>query len=83
MVTDEILPSIRKHDGYLTPAKMEELMNDPDVWIMLLTALKDERAAKERLMLQVEADKPKVAFADAVADSDSLILNQGNDHISQ
>ena len=46
-VTHDVLPTIRKHGAYVTPAKLEELMNDPDAWITMLTALKDERAAKE------------------------------------
>jgi len=73
-VTHEVLPSIRKHGAYMTPAKLEELMNDPDAWITVLTALKDERAAKEQLMLQAIADKPKVVFADAVSVSEGTIL---------
>ena len=73
-VTREVLPTIRKHGAYLTPAKLEELMNDPDAWIKVLTALKEERAAKEQLQLQAAADKPKVVFADAVSVSDGTIL---------
>jgi prophage antirepressor-like protein len=44
-VTHEVLPSIRKHGAYLTPAKLEEMLNDPDAWIKMLTTLKEERAA--------------------------------------
>jgi anti-repressor protein len=73
-VTHEVLPTIRKHGAYVTPAKLEEMMNDPDAWIKVLTALKDERTAKERLQIQAEADKPKVVFADAVSVSDGTIL---------
>lgn len=73
-VTHEVLPSIRRHGAYITPAKMEEIMNDPDAWIKVLTALKEERAAKEWLQTQAEADKPKVVFADAVSVSDGAIL---------
>lgn len=73
-VTHEVLPSIRRHGAYITPAKLEEIMNDPDAWIKVLTALKEERAAKERLQIQAEADKPKVVFADAVSVSDGAIL---------
>ena len=29
-VTHEVLPTIRKQGAYVTPAKLEELMNDPD-----------------------------------------------------
>jgi anti-repressor protein len=73
-VTHEVLPSIRKHGAYVTPAKLEEMMNDPDAWIKVLTALKEERAAREYLQIQAETDKPKVIFADAVSVSDGAIL---------
>ena len=73
-VTHEVLPTIRKHGAYVTPAKLEELMNDPDSWIKVLTALKEERAAKERLRLEAAENKPKVIFADAVSVSEGTIL---------
>ena len=73
-VTAEVLPTIRRHGAYVTPAKLEELMNDPDSWIKVLTALKEERAAKERLRLEAAENKPKVIFADAVSVSEGTIL---------
>ena len=73
-VTHEVLPTIRKHGAYVTPAKLEELMNDPDSWIKGLTTLKEERAAKERLQLEATENKPKVIFADAVSVSEGTIL---------
>ena len=73
-VTHEVLPQIRRHGAYLTTDKLEELMNDPDSWIQLLTALKQERKEKAQLQLQAVKDKPKVVFADAVAVSDGTIL---------
>lgn len=73
-VTHEVLPSIRKHGAYITPAKLEEIMNDPDAWIKVLTALKDERVAKERLQLEAAKNEPKVIFADAVSVSKGTIL---------
>ena len=73
-VTHEVLPSIRKHGAYVTSDKLEEIMNDPDAWIKLLTTLKEERQAKERLQLQATVDRPKVVFADAVSVSDGTIL---------
>jgi phage antirepressor YoqD-like protein len=42
----EILRSIRKHGGYLTPSKIEEVLLNPDTIIQLATALKEERSAK-------------------------------------
>ncbi|MBL4937779.1 phage antirepressor KilAC domain-containing protein [Clostridium sp. YIM B02515] len=73
-VFDEVLPSINKHGAYITTQKLEEIMNDPDSWIKVLTALKAERAEKERLQIKVTEDKPKVVFANAVAVSDGTIL---------
>jgi len=73
-VTHEVLPQIRKHGAYITTSKLEEIMNDPDSWIKLLTALKEERQEKERLQLQAAEDRPKVVFADAVSVSEGTIL---------
>jgi len=73
-VTHEVLPTIRRHGAYLTTAKLEEIMNDPDAWIKVLTALKKERQEKERLKLQAAKNKPKVVFADAVSASEGTIL---------
>jgi len=73
-ITHEVLPSLRKHGAYMTTDKLEQLMNDPDAWIKLLTALRDERKEKEQLQLQAAEDRPKVLFADAVSASESTIL---------
>lgn len=73
-VTHEVLPSIRRHGAYVTPAKLEEIMNDPDAWIKVLTALKEERTAKEQLQLEAAKNEPKVVFADAVSVSEGTIL---------
>ncbi|AHI04452.1 antirepressor (plasmid) [Corynebacterium falsenii DSM 44353] len=73
-VTHEVLPAIRRHGAYLTPAKVEEVLTDPDTIIQLATNLKNERARRVELEAQAEADKPKVIFADAVSASNSTIL---------
>jgi len=73
-VTHEVLPQIRRHGAYITTSKIEEIMNDPDSWIKLLTALKEERQEKAQLQLQAAQDKPQVVFADAVSASDGTIL---------
>ena len=73
-VTHEVLPSIRKHGAYITSAKMEELMSDPDTWVKLIRTLQQERREKELLQNQIEKDKPKIIFSDAVSASDCHIL---------
>ena len=73
----EILKSIRKHGAYITPQTMEEMIANPDFTIKLLTELKSEREQKTALAAQIERDKPKVQFADALATSKDLILVRG------
>lgn len=50
-VTSEILPSIRKNGIYATDNVIDNILNNPDFGIELLTKLKEERAAR------VEAEK--------------------------
>ena len=69
-VTSEVLPSIRKHGAYA----VDELLNDPEFAIKTFTALKEERERSKRLSEQIEADKPKVIFADSVSAAKSSIL---------
>lgn len=73
-ITSEVLPTIRKHGGYLTPKKIEEVLTDPDTIIKLATTLKEERSARMQAELQLEEAKPKVLFADAVSASKTSIL---------
>ena len=73
-IAGEVVPSIRKHGAYITPAKMEEIMQDPDVWIQVLQALKAEQQKVKALQEQAELDKPKVIFAQSVEASKNSIL---------
>lgn len=65
-VTHEVLPSIRRHGAYVTPAKVEELLGDPDTMIRLLTDLKAERQRRQALAQQIERARPAILFAQAV-----------------
>lgn len=73
-VTGEVLPTVREHGAYLTPEKTEEILLNPDTIIQLATQLKLEREAKQRLAIQLEANKPKVLFAEALEVSSNTIL---------
>jgi putative antirepressor - phage associated protein len=50
-VCGEILPSIRKHGIYATDNVIDQILNNPDFGIELLTKLKEERSAR------IEAEK--------------------------
>lgn len=69
-VTSEVLPTIRKNGMFAT----DELLDNPDFAIATLQKLKEEREAKKLLEAQIEADRPKALFADAVSASHTSIL---------
>lgn len=73
-ICDEVLPAIRKHGGYLTPAKLEEALTDPDTIIRLATNLKAERKKRQALEAQAAADRPKVVFAESIEVAKTSIL---------
>ena len=64
-VCDEVLPSIRKHGGYLTPDKIEEVLSNPDTIIRLAMQLKDEqskrRDAEQHIAILTHTNKPYTA----------------------
>lgn len=67
-VTHEVIPSIRKRGGYLTPEAIEKTLTDPDFIIRLATELKAERTKVAEL-------QPKADYVDAyVADEDLRLL---------
>ncbi len=45
-ITAEVLPSIRKHGIYATDNVIDNILNNPDFGIELLTKLKEERTAR-------------------------------------
>lgn len=86
-VFDEVIPSIRKHGLYA----MDDLINNPDLAIKALTALKEEREKNAKLAAVNEELKPKAQLADAVTGSPytisvgemAKILNQNGVDIGQ
>lgn len=67
-VADEIIPSIRKHGGYIAG---QEQMSNEDLLCKALLFAQSKIEEKDKLL---EAAKPKILFADAVASSETTIL---------
>lgn len=67
-VTHEVLPSIRRHGGYM--AGQETMTHEQ----MALASMRWLHSKVEEQQAQLEAQKPKVLFADAVSASQSRIL---------
>lgn len=74
-ITGEVLPSIRKHGGYI---QGQESMTDEELMLKALQIAQKKIEEKNRLITKqtekIEEDKPKVIFADSVAGSKTSIL---------
>lgn len=75
-VTSKVLPSIRKHGMYA----IDELINNPDLAIQALTALKDEREKNRALSEEVNVKnqligelKPKADYMDRILKNPGLV----------
>lgn len=78
-ITHEVLPDIRRHGVYMTPAKLEEALLNPDTVIHLATELK--KARKERDILSTQNSEltvenavmqPKADYFDELVDRNLL-----------
>jgi anti-repressor protein len=74
-VADEIIPSIRKHGGYIAG---QEKLSDDELLAKALLVAQSKIAEKDRLLAQkqerIDQMKPKEIFADSVATSRHSIL---------
>jgi len=68
-LTTEVIPSIRRHGGYLTPAMVEQVLLSPDTIIRLATDLKHEREARLIAEQRAELLTPAAAAWDHMASS--------------
>lgn len=80
----EVLPTIRKHGAYMTDAKLEEVLLNPDTLISLATQLKAERQARlglekenSQLNLELAAATEKTTYLDLILESpDDILITQ-------
>lgn len=73
-VTNEVIPSIRKHGAYMTPETLEKVLLSPDTLMQLAQNLKDEQEKRKALEAQIESQKPAALFTGAVETSKTSIL---------
>lgn len=75
VLADEVLPAIRKHGAYMTEEILEKAITSPDFLIKLATNLKEEKEKRLEAERKIEADRPKVTFANAVnVSKDGMLL---------
>ncbi|MEG1686027.1 MAG: phage antirepressor KilAC domain-containing protein [Bacteroides sp.] len=73
-VTNEVLPTIRKHGAYMTEQTIEKALSSPDFLIQLATNLKEEKQKRIEAENIVTTNAPKVLFAEAVQGANSSCL---------
>lgn len=61
-VVEEVLPAIRKHGGYLTPAAQEEARRNPESIYQLAEALIEERERRQLAEDRVEVFRPREPY---------------------
>lgn len=79
-VADEILPAIRKHGAYMTPATIEKTLMNPDFIIQLAQNLKAEQEKIKLLQLEnaqkqqiISELQPKATYYDLILQNKSLL----------
>ena len=72
-ITNEVIPSIRKHGAYMTPETIEKTLTDPDFIIKLASALKEEKEKRMLAEAEIEKNKPKLEFYDKVVTSKDTV----------
>ncbi|HDR7998345.1 TPA: phage antirepressor [Bacillus cereus] len=72
-VTNEVLPSIRKHGAYMTDQVLEQAVTNPDFAIGLLTKLKEEKEKLAAAQQQIVQQQPLVVFAEACMQSEQTL----------
>ena len=71
-ITHEVIPSIRKHGGYLTPPTIAELLENPDMIVELALTLKAEREKRLAAESDLRVARPKAAYFDDLVERNTL-----------
>lgn len=80
----EVLPSIRRHGGYLTPEATEAALTNPDFIIRLATDLKVERARRAEAEERAEILAPKAeAFDGFLSTAGDMSVNEAAKEVSR
>ena len=90
-VTNDVLPSIRKHGAYMTTDTMARVISDPDFAIGLLQALKAEQEKSKDLEARIEREKPMTELGKAITSAEenisigdmAKILRQNGAHVGR
>lgn len=71
-VTSMVLPTIREQGMYMEPAKVEQLLSNPDTMIEILTRYKESQAEVQQLNEEKRLMQPKVDYFDDLVERNLL-----------
>lgn len=74
-VTEEVLPTIRKHGAYMTPDVLAQTIQNPDFLIGLVTELKAEQERRRAAELTVSVQSQQIAELQPKASYYDVVLN--------
>ena len=64
-ITHEVIPSIRKHGAYMTKSVLEQVLENPELVLLMAQRMLEEQRKNELLQQELRLAKPKADFYDA------------------
>lgn len=64
-ITHEVIPAIRKHGAYMTKSVLEQVLENPELVLLMAQRMLEEQRKNEMLQQELRLAKPKADFYDA------------------
>ena len=64
-ITHEVIPAIRKHGVYMTKSVLEQVLENPELVLLMAQRMLEEQRKNELLQRELRLAKPKADFYDA------------------
>lgn len=64
-ITHEVIPAIRKHGAYMTKSVLEQVLENPELVLLMAQRMLEEQRKNELLQQELRLAKPKADFYDA------------------
>ena len=69
-ITHEVIPAIRKHGAYMTKSVLEQVLENPELVLLMAQRMLEEQRKNELLQQELRLAKPKADYYDAFMDAD-------------
>ena len=64
-ITHEVIPAIRKHGAYMTKSVLEQVLENPELVLLMAQRMLEEQRKNELLQQELRLARPKADFYDA------------------